>query len=197
MRNDAIWYIMENDKLELVISLWYEYFSACKPGRTMTWMYLILGSAAGSGGSLSSLCSVYTAWTVCGSSTVLILLHNALSKLRSCQPTKELQAIKCRRMRIITSLLYSGESLVPRSCLPSTFSAPRLVESIKKMICSAHRQKNHSHESLEKCLWPSWANTVMQKLTCNLTTDPDTKLCFFEGDLCFIPFTRWKKEWII
>ena len=117
----------------------------------MMWMYLILGAAAGSGGSLSSLCSVYTAWTVCGSSTVLILLHNALSKLRSCQPTKELQAIKCRRMRIITSLLYSGESPVPRSCLPSRLSAPRLVESIKKMICSAHREKNHSHESPEKC----------------------------------------------
>lgn len=60
----------------------------------------------------------------------LLLLHcanffSALSKLKSCQPTKELQAIKCRRMRIITSLLYSVESPVPRSCLPSTLSAPQ------------------------------------------------------------------------
>lgn len=67
------------------------------------------------GGILRSVCSVYTSWTLC-----LSAFSAFLSKVTSCKPLKELQAIKCRRMKIITSLLNSVESPDPKSYLPSS-----------------------------------------------------------------------------
>lgn len=105
----------------------------------------------------SQLCSVYTAWTIYHASIVLIFF-SALSKLRSCQPTKELQAIKCRRMRIITSLLYSVESLTPRSCLPSSLSAPQLGRVWgNDLLCSPRQELQSWHA---KNVWTTrWAGT--------------------------------------
>lgn len=103
------------------------------------------------------------------------------SKLRSCQPTKELQTIKCRRMRIITSLLYSVEPPVPRSCLPSTHSQPLSWGECEELICSAHQEKNHSPDTQKKNVDDPDEQALqcyhkLQKLTCDLTTsDPDTK----------------------
>lgn len=103
------------------------------------------------------------------------------SKLRSCQRTKELQTIKCRRMRIITSLLYSVEPPVPRSFLPSTHFQHLSWGECEELICSAHQEKNHRPETQKKNVDDPDEQALqcyhkLQKLTCDLTTsDPDTK----------------------
>lgn len=94
-----------------------------------------------------------------------LLLHcanffSALSKLRSCQPTKELQAVKCRRMRIITSLLYSVEStssqILPAILILSTSAGERQrkwsVPLPKRRVTALMCRKNMDNPD-EQALW--------------------------------------------
>lgn len=113
-----------------------------------------LWSGAAWSGTCSSLCSLYAARTVYCSSIVLIFIPSP-SKLWSCQPTKELQTIKCRRMRIITSVLYSVKSPVPRSCLPSTLSGSSSAgESVwgSDLLCSPG-EESQSGDAVKKNMW--------------------------------------------
>lgn len=98
--------------------------------------YLLPRSPVSWAGSLSSvliLCSSHEPFTC----PPIVLNFFALSLLSSCQPTKALHASQCRRMRIITSLLYSVVSPVPASHTHSQH-----VREYKEMICHAH-QKMH------------------------------------------------------
>lgn len=112
----------------------------------------------------------------------LLLFHCAIffSSVQTQKlPThKELEAIKCRRMRIITSLLYSVESPVPRSCLPSILSVTQLGRVWgNDLLCL--QEKNYIPEMQKKCNDPDeqalWCNHKLHKCTCDLRTDPDTK----------------------
>lgn len=142
----------------------------------------------GSGAGLAVLCTQHEpsiAPPLCK------MYFSALSKLRSCQPTKELQAIKCRRMRIITSLIYSVESPVPRSCLPSSLSAPQLEREWGNDLLYSPREETQSWDAeRKKCvddpngqlllLQPQAAKTYLwsrNKIRVNELTDNESFSC--------------------
>lgn len=81
-------------------------------------------------------CSVNILWNLTWqndhvSDDKVLIVFFSPSKLRSGHPTKELHTIKCRRMRIITSLLFSVES--PAPSLPAIYTLNTLArESVRK-----------------------------------------------------------------